>query len=141
MSKADQRQMVWASVHQALQEDDGKLPEVVIEIFMLQDVWLYDRLFRWLAQNNGLRQQISKKFHITQEELDLLVHEFGEETATHFLFVEHYTRHLGMASIVSLICLLLWFSQYLDIFKIELIEDGKRAFLAVFLPSWAFYFA
>uniref|UniRef100_A0A7S0ABC3 Anoctamin transmembrane domain-containing protein n=1 Tax=Pyrodinium bahamense TaxID=73915 RepID=A0A7S0ABC3_9DINO len=141
ISKAEQRQMVWQAVHQALSDQDGELPAVVVEVFMLQDVWLYDRLFRWLTANGGRCSRECLTRQISQEELDLLVHEFGEETATHFLFVEHYTRHLRVAAVVLLLCMAFpWLSRLCSLWDVHSVEDCKRAVLSFFLPAWGFHF-
>jgi len=80
--------MVWVAVQEALRNGEERVPEEVVDVFILQDVWLYDRLFRWLAGRQ--RQECWRRpFRLlSQEELDLIVNQFGEETATHFLFVD-----------------------------------------------------
>ncbi|CAK0847953.1 unnamed protein product, partial [Prorocentrum cordatum] len=157
---ADERRIIWTAVHEALgiapegerlhaQDAQEELREVVTEVFMLQEAWLYERLLRWLMQQRrktwcgcGCFQAL-----FWQEELDLLVHEFGEEIATHFLFVQSYTWHLGVAGVVACAC---WFSSHVfqgtfvgwtgKFRELQVVAQVPWIFLVLFMPAWGFHF-
>lgn len=114
---------------------------------MLQEAWLYERLLRWIRQQRkkawcGWFQRL-----FWQEELDLLVQEFGEEIATHFLFVQSYTWHLGVAGVVALGC---WFTSHVfqgtfvgwtgRLRELPFVAEAPWIALGLFMPAWGFHF-
>lgn len=151
LTTSEQREIIWKAIHQALPEETGS-PVVtkdgaVVEVFMLQDAWLYDRLFQWLTKRNTGRCWNPSYSVLSQEELDLIVHEFGEVTATHFLFVEAYTSHLRIAAVVAIVCFLVPHVARGEIVgwsgalgHQSAMERIPWMILAAFLPTWAFHF-
>lgn len=155
---ADERRIIWTAVHEALgiapegerlhaQDAQEELREVVTEVFMLQEAWLYERLLRWLRQQRKKTWCGCFQALFWQEELDLLVHEFGEEIATHFLFVQSYTWHLGVAGVVGFGC---WFTSHVfqgtffgwtgKFSDLPPIARIPWVVLVLFMPAWGFHF-
>jgi len=137
MSKADQRQVVWAAIHEALGDEEHTLPDLVEDIYMLQDVYLYDRVFRWLTLSG---RHCCMPRALSTCELDLLAHEYGEEIATHFLFAAKYIKHLRWAAMVAVPCLVLTILEPKIGKQLPKLVSCVRLLLASFLPVWGAHF-